>query len=407
MTKANQDWFLAYSDHELISRSIRGRRRRIHDLELRLNDALLYQARNWTGDFDVVSRISQADNAPLLLTGSMTEIEQNNGAKAGKAHKPFCAIPVQTHFAQRGWVPPDERRRQEDAYLLAHEMSVDRIPNILAEGQDFPSCYYCQHAMRVIGEATIPYRYVHIEEDIPNGCAVAERGFECPNCGWWALEAEGQHEYANGGDGDGSDYSNHYRLICGVARKFPLSASEVPVAELRRWITKHPDHVALVDPFVFEEIIADCFKDHFPNSQVTRVGGRKDRGIDIHIIHNDDEQILVQIKRRSNLLSTESVTVVRELNGVLFRERIPKGIVVTTAKTFSPAAKEEIARAAAMNRDSSHFERYDVELFDHQAVIELLNLRSQRRPAPWAGPYASRGALPEDEVMGSVPSRVG
>ncbi|WP_164058582.1 restriction endonuclease, partial [Serratia marcescens] len=63
-----------------------------------------------------------------------------------------------------------------------------------------------------------------------------------------------------------------------------------------------------------------CLKHHYPKADIRLVGGRRDLGIDIFAIAENDEPTIIQVKRRSRLLATEGVSTVRELNGVLFRE---------------------------------------------------------------------------------------
>ncbi|WP_163111133.1 hypothetical protein, partial [Acinetobacter baumannii] len=65
--------------------------------------------------------------------------------------------------------------------------------------------------------------------------------------GWWAIETEGHDAVANSGDGDGND-----------------NRCDVPVSDLRKWLSTHRDAIVSVDPFVFEKRVADCLKHHYP-----------------------------------------------------------------------------------------------------------------------------------------------
>ncbi len=68
---------------------------------------------------------------------------------------------------------------------------------------------------------------------------------------------------------------------------------------------------------------------------------------------------------------------VRELNGVLFREGMAKGIIVTTAKTFTSAARREsIVRTPTA-------ERYQMKLLAFDDVVSMFRLPRQSPYRPW------------------------
>jgi HJR/Mrr/RecB family endonuclease len=148
------------------------------------------------------------------------------------------------------------------------------------------------------------------------------------------------------------------------------------------YLSNHPNDLAHVDPFAFEQLIFECLKDSYgADVEVIKVGGRKDRGIDILLIRCQSEKTLVQVKRRRNILLAEGVSVVRELNGVLFREQVAKGMVITTATSFSQEARKE-AKIEAV-------EKHEVALLTFSDVVSLLGIRNYANSyAPWeAFPY--------------------
>lgn len=74
---------------------------------------------------------------------------------------------------------------------------------------------------------------------------------------------------------------------------------EQPAEPGRLFLSRHPHHVAHVDPFAFEALMSECLRDRFGQyAEVIKVGGRKDRGIDILVLRKNAEKILVQVKRR-------------------------------------------------------------------------------------------------------------
>jgi HJR/Mrr/RecB family endonuclease len=85
----------------------------------------------------------------------------------------------------------------------------------------------------------------------------------------------------------------------------------------------------------------DCLKDAHSPCEVIHTGKTADGGVDLMMILDNDESYLVQVKRRTNLSSKEGVKVVRELNGVLFREGKAKGMIITTASGYTKPAVEE------------------------------------------------------------------
>jgi hypothetical protein len=143
-------------------------------------------------------------------------------------------------------------------------------------------------------------------------------------------------------------------------------------------LRNHPKHLAHVNSRVFEELIADCLTSAFPTSEVIKVGGSGDRGIDIMLLNTSGEKYLVQIKRRSNIEKNESVEVVRLLNGVLFRENAAKGLVITTAKNYTRAAVQE----TWVKSDEGVWQ--SIDLYGYEDLVTWLNLQSPEPHEPWA-----------------------
>ena len=124
--------------------------------------------------------------------------------------------------------------------------------------------------------------------------------------------------------------------------------------------------------------MADCFKDVYPDAEVIHVGKCSgDGGIDIKLVTTRKETILVQVKRREDLTSTEGVDAIRSLNGVLMHQNKARGIVVSTAKTFSPAAKRE---ALPVRPRST---RYKVDLLAFDDVVSMLRVGNRANQSAW------------------------
>jgi hypothetical protein len=274
---------------------------------------------------------------------------------------------------------------------------VEFLPRIHHDVNSRALCYWCDSVLIPNDGFDTPLMTGTEDYDPEHYLDFSETLHCCPQCGWWALESESHCNIEYVGDGGGY-FQNSYRLISAVSRRYDLSRSDIPIQELRRWLKKHPDHVAHVDPFLFEKLMADCFSDFYKDARVFHIGGRRDKGIDLKIVGNDDEQIIVQIKNRKKRISAEGVSAVRELNGVLFREGVPRGIVVTTARRFTKDAFAETRLNWALP-PGAPFDRYRVELFARSDVIDLLNLQTQRHPEPWRPHLVTRDLLEEEAEL--------
>jgi hypothetical protein len=190
--------------------------------------------------------------------------------------------------------------------------------------------------------------------------------FVCKNCGWWQI--------VFGGGGFGVKSVKTHR---GKLREYPVDALDVPLTELRAYLRRHPNDVALVNPKAFERLMGDCLKDKYGPCEVFHVGGTADRGVDLILVRPQEGHRLVQVKRRANLASAEGVQVVRALNGVLFRENVANGMVITTASRFTKAAITET------NIWTPTGQTYDMELMAYNDVVELFDIEPTNPHQPW------------------------
>ena len=190
--------------------------------------------------------------------------------------------------------------------------------------------------------------------------------FVCGHCGWWQL--------ISGGGNHGLKPCKMHR---GLLKEYPVDSLDVPLRELRAYLKKHPNNVAYVNPTVFERLMRDCLRDKYDPCEVVHVGGTADRGIDLILVRLGEGARLVQVKRRSDLTSSEGVKVVRELNGVLFRDNIAKGMVITTASKFTKPALDETSIWTPTG------EAYDMELLAYSDVVELFDVKPKLPHQPW------------------------
>lgn len=191
----------------------------------------------------------------------------------------------------------------------------------------------------------------------------------CNVCGFWRIA----NTKILGG------FHSAYELSArrGVAKIFRVDDIDIPLSDLKRFLKKNPKNLAHVNPDAFECLISDCLRAAFPQCDLIKVGGRHDRGIDAILVHDTGERYLVQIKRRSNIDKNESVDVVRVLNGVVFRENAAKGLVITTARNYTPNAQQE----TWVQSDAGAWQSIDLYGFDD--IVEWLDLPDAAPYQPW------------------------
>lgn len=152
----------------------------------------------------------------------------------------------------------------------------------------------------------------------------------------------------------------------------------MPLDDLRRYLAKHPNDVVHTNPTLFEQLMGDCLKLAYPGAQVMHVGCVGDKGTDLILVTDCGDHYLVQVKRRESLSLHEGVLVVRELNGVLFREGKVKGMVITTADRFTKGAFQEVEDVQRRHAI------YEMALVAMPHVVEMLNLPRLDPYEPWA-----------------------
>lgn len=245
---------------------------------------------------------------------------------------------------------------------------------VQADHSDDP-CIYCGHRLH---SREMSHKIIRVSE--------TNSRFElflrvCDKCGWWTLDRTEMLIPERPRD------ELLYARLAGEARHYDVSALNVPVADLRRWLARHPQDLGQVDPRRFELVMQSCLRDQFPGADVIHTGRSGDGGIDLKMIVTEEDTYLVQVKRRADLSSSEGVEVVRVLNGVLFREGRAKGIVITTAASFTEAAKCE----AQVNTPTAS--AYEMQLLALDDVVSLLRLPCLEPYEPWVSHIRQLGEV--------------
>lgn len=192
--------------------------------------------------------------------------------------------------------------------------------------------------------------------------------FTCPECKWWAIRESGADREVRGE----WDY-----LAVGTVKKWELSSKDIPISVLRRYFEQHNRiDFKLLDASAFEKLIAECLRYEYHPCEVNHVGargGKGDQGIDIYLI-KDETEWLIQVKRRLTD-NPEPVDTIRLLNGVLLREGKYKGMVVTSAASFTRTAKSEtlIKTPGA----------YCVKLINRGDILSMIAKIPHEQNEPW------------------------
>jgi hypothetical protein len=200
-----------------------------------------------------------------------------------------------------------------------------------------------------------------------------EKVIQCYKCGWW------EYEYKNQSDAilDGIRASD-LEYCTSIMRRYKDNSIDVPVNVLKRYINENNDKIYKIHPNKMEELVRAVLSDFYPNCKVKCFGKTRDGGKDGVIIDNNGDKILIQVKRRQNKNSTESVDVLRELIGVSVVESNVKGcIFVSTADHFSKSAKEYANKVLEVK----HIEKFD--LIDCKEFLKMLDLKKESLPTAW------------------------
>lgn len=191
----------------------------------------------------------------------------------------------------------------------------------------------------------------------------------CNRCDWWFLF---------------NKHCNVQRRKCGlireslyegIVRRYDLTSASIPLNALRKHLERHPDHVFVVNPTAFEQLIGAVYRD-FYDCEVRHIGGPGDNGVDLYAVISNEPH-LIQVKRRTSATKTESVATVREFIGALIGYGVDKGHIVTTSGQFSPSARRLVSNPFLERHNIS------IELHNLNSIYAMLDLSNRRLKDPW------------------------
>lgn len=232
---------------------------------------------------------------------------------------------------------------------LTEADSHEVIPNIR-------SCKYCMCPLQEHG----PKYY-----DGWGMFAKTVNTLSCPGCGWWV---GGQISYF----GDGRFLS--HELYYGVLRKYPVAVATLPVETLRLALERSPDLLYKIDTRKMEELVGAVFRDHY-DCAVHHVGRTGDGGVDLLLVEGNEE-VVVQVKRRTSKDATEGVSLIREVIGATLLAGKLRSTVVTTGR-FTRGATQSAKEAVRLGIVDQ------LELIDMPRFVDMLHLSAVAVEPPW------------------------
>ena len=164
-----------------------------------------------------------------------------------------------------------------------------------------------------------------------------------------------------------------------IAKKFLIGDKDIPLNDLAFYLAQHPKSMVHTDSKAFEKLVCSLMNEHFGPTEFVHVGRPKDGGKDLIGVLNEKITTFVEIKRREKIFTAESVKTVRGLLGVMAREGVKKGLVVSTAEKFSDEAK-----AFSIPKEES-VSSYEIDLVSFNDITYWLGLSTCSDRPPWEG----------------------
>jgi hypothetical protein len=209
-------------------------------------------------------------------------------------------------------------------------------------------CLFCHGNLTFAGE---PWWVIHCKDE---------------ECGWWMHTPppvpEGWHTLTHAGKWS-------------VIKNFDIDDAHFPTHLLADFLKRHPGSLVHTNATAFEKLVLSLLKEVSDISEVIHVGGPGDGGRDLIGVLKNGEPFLVEIKRRQKIYKAESVDTVRRLVGVMIRDGYRAGMIVSTAKKFSPDAQ-----TFAISDDKSLAD-YWVGLRSYDDIVSWLQI--SRTVEPW------------------------
>jgi len=202
-----------------------------------------------------------------------------------------------------------------------------------------------------------------------NDFAWNKQVWHCNNCGWWELE----NVYSSGGVYDCIAMEGYYRY--GIVKRFDQSDRNLPLDTLVNELNRRKNLLYKIHPTKMEELVKYVFES-FYNCEVYHCGKSHDGGVDLVLI-NSEKPTLIQVKRRMNPESTESVSTIRDFLGAIMLNKVQNGIIVSTADHYSYESVKVSEKVIKENILSKF------ELINFKRFVEMLDVIGNKSNEPW------------------------
>lgn len=226
----------------------------------------------------------------------------------------------------------------------------------LGQTIDRRTCPFCEEDLRRLPEDSSSHdSLVGVNEDTwvqRESSSVSV----CPVCGWWrAVRLEESFPIT------GKLMKGFCATYAAVACLLDLDLADLnsPLKEVRQYLLARYQSRNIMHPRLFEETVADVFRDFGYHAMVTSYSG--DGGIDV-ILNDGDSEIGVQVKRYRDSIEVEQI---RSLVGALVLRGITRGVFVTTS-SFQQGAEQAVSQLGQRG--------YAVELVDGDRFLSALRI---------------------------------
>jgi hypothetical protein len=251
-----------------------------------------------------------------------------------------------------------------------HELSIDENTGSRTKiNFNDELCWICQGSMKNYVE---PDKWGHknikeLDEILrrkPHEVVALQRKhlFTCSTCGWWHSNERATLYPLNLPSRSPYNY-------CPAIENIDIRSSQVAVDDLIFHLTRRWEDRKRISASSAESLVASLLREHLKCDVISSTANTTtpDRGIDLHVCHDNGEIIAaVQVKRRINR-QVEGVAEVRNFVGALAIENIAKGIFVTTATHYTREAT-----LVAEKLKSSTCSRLQLDLVNGRDLFELL-----------------------------------
>lgn len=180
-----------------------------------------------------------------------------------------------------------------------------------------------------------------------------------------------------------------------LVRSFQPEVHAPALRALSAEVARSPKRLYSLTPRHFELFVATVLKD-FLECEVRHVGGTGDGGIDL-VALIADTPLLIQVKRREHADRSEGIEVVRSLFASLFAAGHKRGMIVTSANSFTRGAQ---AWARSPRLIASKFE---IDLVDIARLLDMTRSGSGIPSEPmWTKVASILEPLDETQIRDAV-----